>query len=357
MLAKINKITSWRALILIALIGFIVFFSGLNNPFQSDDKLQIVNNIPVHSIANIRLFFEGGTFYNGQGSAPLNGAYYRPLMTTVFSVLYTLFGAHPVYYHVLQLMLCIGSSIILYLFFRYSFKPAIALFLALLFLVHPIDSQVVFAIPSMQDALFFFFGILAIWQLIRFNSVKSLIFVAVCLFLSLLAKETAILFAVMALLYLFWWNRNRLYTFIGVMVLPLTLWLILKINAVGFSSNSHNAPVEGLKLAGRLYNAPSIVLFYISKFIFPWRLASAYYWTHPKFTVRYFLIPLIIDLILIAVFVYIGFVIGKRASKAQYFTYNFFGIWAALGLLLTLQIIPIDMTACETWFYFPMAGV
>jgi hypothetical protein len=64
MLARLNRIKTWQAAIIIAVIGFAVFFTGLASPFQGDDLLQIVNNVPVHSIKNIKLFFEGGTFYN-----------------------------------------------------------------------------------------------------------------------------------------------------------------------------------------------------------------------------------------------------------------------------------------------------
>src|SRR5665213_1777591 len=201
MLAKLNKITSWQAGLIIAVLGFAFYFTGLTNSFQGDDVYQIVNNVPVHSITHIKLFFEGGTFYNGHGLAPLSGVYFRPLMMTVFSLLYTLFGPHPIYFHLFQLALCIGSSIILYLFFRYSFKPALALSLSLVFLLHPLNSQVAYAIPSMQDALFFFFGILALYLLLRLKSVRSLLLVAACLFLSLLSKESGLLFTSMALLY------------------------------------------------------------------------------------------------------------------------------------------------------------
>src|SRR6266550_635536 len=109
-LAKINKLTAWQAAIIIAVIGFAVFFTGLKNPFIGDDIDQIVDSIPVHSIANLPLFFEGSTFYMGQGLAPLGGVYYRPLMITVFSLIYTLFGPHPVFFHLFQLTLIIASS-------------------------------------------------------------------------------------------------------------------------------------------------------------------------------------------------------------------------------------------------------
>jgi hypothetical protein len=357
MLAKLNKITAWQGSLIIAITGFSVFFTGLTSPFRDDDFTQIVNNVPVHSISHIRLFFEGGTFYIGKGLAPLNGVYYRPLMTTIDSLLYTIFGPHTLAFHLLQLLLYVSSAIILYFVFKYSFKPTLALILALIFLVHPLNSQVVYAIPSMGDALCFFFGILALWILLRFKSVRSLFPVAACLFLAMLSKEEAVVFIFMSLIYLFWFNRERLYAFIGIMVIPICLYLALRINAVGLNAHESVAPIDNLNLLGRLFTAPSIVLLYITKFIFPWKLATAYYWVHPNFSVRHVLFPLVIDLAVVGGFVYMGALLHKRFSKAQYYTYLFLAIWAALGLLIYLQIIPLDMTVFETWFYFAMAGV
>ncbi len=354
---KLNKIKNWQASVIIAVVGLAVYCSGLTNPFQGDDSMQIVNNVPVHSIAHIRLFFEGSTFYTGNGLAPLSGTYFRPLMTTVFSLLYTLFGPHPFYFHFLQLLLCIGSAIILYLFFRFSFKPALALLLALIFLVHPLNSQVAFYIPNMQDALFFFFGILALYLLIRFKSVKSLFLVALCLLLCLLSKESGILFVIMSLVCLFWYDRKRLYAFMGIMVLPIIAYVIVRIHAVGVFTNPGAAPIDSLGLAGRLMTAPSIMLFYVSKFIFPWKMASDYFWVYPRFSFTHVLVPLIIDLCVIGAVVYVGMLLRKKVAKARHYTYMFFGIWAAIGLLMCLNIIPLDTTASVPWFYFSMAGV
>ncbi|MEO8104927.1 MAG: tetratricopeptide repeat protein [Candidatus Saccharibacteria bacterium] len=349
---------NWQAAILIVLVGFAVFFTGLSNPFQGDDGSQIVNNVPVHSISNVPLLFKGGTFYDGQGQTKLKGSYYRPLMMTVFSVIYTLFGAKPVYFHIFQLLLGVGSACILYLFFRYSFKPALALFLALIFLVHPLNSQVMYAIPTMQDALFFFFGILGLWLLVRFNSMISLWLVALSLLLSLLSKETGVIFVILGLIYLFWWDRKRLYPFVFIMMLPVSLWLLLKSNAVGISAkNTYNAPIDFLSLSQRLMNAPLILALYVVKFVFPVQLASIYYWVYPSFSIKHFLLPLILDLGVGAIIVYAAVQLRKRATKAQFITFLFFGIWAAIGLAAHLQIIALDMTASESWFYPSMAGV
>ena len=161
MLAKINKLKNWQVALIFLVLGFAVFFSGLMNSFQGDDLPQIVDNPVVHSISHIEIFFEGSTFYNGGGIAPLSGVYYRPLMTTAFSVIYTIFGAHPFYFHLFQLFLGIGSVFLLYLVFCYFISPTLSLVLSLIFLVHPLNSQVVFAIPWMQDTLFSFLGY---WQ-------------------------------------------------------------------------------------------------------------------------------------------------------------------------------------------------
>lgn len=355
MVEKINRLKNWQAALLIALMGFAVYSIGLANSFEGDDFGQIINNTAVHSIMNIGKFFESGT-YAGNGVNSLSGTYYRPLMTTVFSIIYTVFGPHPFYFHLFQLLVCIGSAIILYLFFRYSFKPPLALFLSLVFLTHPIDSQTVYAIPSMQDALFFFFGILGVYLLVRYRSIRSLVCVALCLFLSLLAKESAMLFVIMSLIYLFWWNRKRFLTFLGIVLVPVGLWLLLRIHAVGVFSNPAGGPIDRLGLAGRLFTSPSIMLFYITKFVYPWKLASTYYWTYPTYSTSHFLFPLLIDLTVVVLIIYVASIIRKKAPKSMLYTYLFFAIWGAIGLGLLLQIVPLDMTACETWFYFPMVG-
>lgn len=150
------RLSSLKSSLIIVTIGFVAFSSGLNNPFMGDDLKQIVENVPVHSISNLWLFFSSSTFYVQGAASPLQGVYYRPLMSTVFSLLYNVFGPQPFYFHVLQLALGVASASILYLVFRYSFNTITSLCLALIFLVHPLNSQVIYAIANMQDVLFFF---------------------------------------------------------------------------------------------------------------------------------------------------------------------------------------------------------
>lgn len=350
-------LTSTVASVIIFAVGFAVFFTGLKNPFMGDDDSQIVNNPVVHSLIHLPLFFAGSTFYNGGGITPLDGSYYRPIMTTTYSLLYTFFGSNTFFYHALQLMLVMGSAILLFLFLRYFIKPIWALAIALIFLVHPANSQVVYAIPSMGDALFFFFGMLAMWTLVRYESEESLWGVTAWLVLSLLSKEAGMLFVITAILYLFWFDRKRLSAFIGILTLPLIVYFILKIYAVGLLHHVDNGPINRLGLGGRLLTAPSVLLFYVTKFVFPAKLASGYFWTYPTFSVQHVLIPLIIDLAVVALVFYLAVLVRKKGTHAQYLAFLFFAAWAGISLISYLQIVPFDFTASETWFYFPMAGI
>ena len=362
MLDRVKKSSNLLNICLIILVGFGAYFRGLRNQFLGDDSYQIVVNPVVHSISNIRLFFEGGTFYNVNqipGKGPLVGTYYRPLMTTVFSTLYTVFGAHPFYFHLLQLLLFIGSSLLLFLILRYILSPSLSLFLTLIFLVHPINSQIVFALASMQDTLCLFFGMFALWTALKFTSIKSLVVVVVSLLLAMFSKESSIVFILVVGLLLYWFGqRKRFYSFIAFMIVPIVVYLTLKIHAVGlFGTTSGNAPIDRLSLAGRLLTTPSILQFYIFKLLSPFKLAATYYWTYPTFSFRHVLIPLVADLLFLAVFVYLGIVVRRRAPKNVFFMYLFFAVWFIAGMMLIVQIIPLDMTACEAWFYMPMIGL
>lgn len=350
---KLESLKSWQVASIILVIAFVVFFSGLGGGFQGDDTDQIVKNTAVHSLSNIGLFFRSSTFWNGE---TLVGDFYRPMMTTSFSFVYTFFGANPIAYHVFQLLIIAAGSFVLYLFLKSIFRPSVALFLSLIFLVHPINSQVAFSIPSMQEPLMFIFGISALYVLSRAQTMKNIVISSMLLFLSLLSKETAVVFVAVSALYVFLNNRERTWTFIKAVALPFILFLLLRISSVGFKNIAQSAPVDFLSFGERMIMIPSMIVFYITKFIFPKDLATSYYWTYKTFTFDGFLVPLIISLVCLAGFIYVGLLIYKKNDKKIFNAYIFFAAWAMIGLLPYMQIIALDMTACETWFFASITG-
>lgn len=348
---KLKQLGATQALLVLAGLGLVVFAVGLASPFQGDDNQQIVDSPPVHSLGHLGTLFSSSTFYNGQ---QLTGSYYRPLMTTAYAVIYSLAGPHPWAFHLVQLAVCIVAAWLFYLILRRFIGPGLSLAFAAVFLIHPLNSQVALAIPSLQDALLGVFGFFGLWLVINRPERRWQLMAAAALLFALLAKETGIVMALLAAAYLWLFDRKRLKSFGLMMLVALAIYAVLRINALGFGfANNGIAPIDHLTLAQRLLTLPSILVFYLGKLLLPWNLATRYYWTQPGFSLTGVLVPLIISAAAIGWAVWAG----RRVYSNQGRAVAWFGLWIGLGLLPYLQLVPLDMTACANWFYLPLAGI
>ncbi len=91
----LKRLLKYPILLLVGL-GFLVYANILPNQFVLDDPSQITGNPAVQSIKNIPSLFLGSSFGGGKNLA---GLYYKPIMTTAYTILYTLFGPHPFFFH------------------------------------------------------------------------------------------------------------------------------------------------------------------------------------------------------------------------------------------------------------------
>jgi tetratricopeptide (TPR) repeat protein len=171
----------------------------------------------------------------------------------------------------------------------------------------------------------------------------------------MLSKETGILFVVISLIYMGLTNKKRFWTLVWLSALLLAVYLPLKIHAVGVAFEAHNAPIQEISLLQRIINIPEMLMFYITRFVFPLGLAQAYYWQEGTITFRHFFLPLAFDFVVILAM----FVIGKKIvgkDKRLFMVYLFFGVWLLAGLAMHMQVVPLDMTVSESWFYFSSIG-
>jgi tetratricopeptide (TPR) repeat protein len=351
-----TTLTNKKAFLIIFILGIIVFSNSIFNNFIGDDFFQIVNNIPVHSIKNIPTFFTGGTFYSGEAQRQV-GVYYKPLLNIIFSLIYTIFGPSVYPFHLFQIFLHILNACLLFLFLKHFFKKPLSLILSLIFLVHPINSEAVFYISGTQEPLFFFFGILALLILSNSESKKYLLFSGVLLFLSLLSKETGILFFFVALVYTFIFNRKSFLALLGLSIAPVIFYFLLRTNAVGIFTAPSSSSIAKLTLLGRFLNMPAMMFFYIKTFLFPLNLAYFYQWVYKQASFSHFVSPLIIDFGFLVTLLYFAVIIFKRHLQRFFMIYTIFGLWFLIGLLFHLQILPLDLTVSERWFYFPVVGL
>jgi len=147
----------WFALIVIALAAFVVYSNTWRCPFVFDDIHSIVENTGIRDLSN---FSSPGRFFDS-----------RAVVNFTFALNYK-FGRLDVFgYHLVNILIHILNGFVVYflalsifdtdrLLFRHSQLPIMALFAALIFVAHPIQTQAVTYIVQRYASLaaFFYMG-------------------------------------------------------------------------------------------------------------------------------------------------------------------------------------------------------
>ncbi len=344
-----------KYLYLIILIGVIVYFPIFFNGFVWDDFYFIINNPQVHQLNLIALF--GHNDFN-------SGPFYRPIPAVYFAFIYTLAGNHAFLYHLFQLILHIVGTSLLFIFLCTFFSEYIAFFLALIFLVHPINVESVAYIGSTQSELYFIPGITALLLAKeKYLSPKKFYLILFLLLLSTLTKEIGFLFFILVIAYrlLYQLGNSKKFTIAAIFMLAFYLCLRIFYSGVTYSMAT-TIPIASLSLPQRLINIPSILLFYLKTFFFPLSLSIWQFWIVKTANINTFILPLILCALFITILIYLGYSLIEKLKKHKegnlYFNmYLFFSLWFILGMGPLLQIVPLDMTVADRWFYFPIVGL
>src|SRR5258708_2133763 len=326
-------------------------------------------------------------------------------MPIAYTILYSLFGPKPFFFHFLQVSLHILNTVLLYcilsmLFGKYHPKDEIIpkvdekewkslsrrqrkkhkrmlygavakaslvpdlktnllpFFLSLIFLVHPINTETVVNISDLDDTLFLFFGMLGFYLILKkgIGGYKQLLLICASLFFSLLSKETGIAFILILLFYVWQFHKKQFVSYLLANTVIVSLYLFLRLIVANLNFNNHAlVPIGNQNLSHRLLSLPKILLFYIKTFLFPKDLAVGQYWVVKEASFLQFLLPYLIVLIVFSVLTFFAFMLKKR--DAQLFKlYLFFLVWFIIGLGIHSQIVPVDFTVADHWFYFPIVG-
>ena len=370
MFAFLSKLKTKHFIWISIIFGFVVFFPTFFNGFVWDDEEQIVNNGAIQNISNLPSFFLGSTFNTG-GQAGMAGLYYKPLMPTAFALINSVFGLRPFFFHCFQICLHILNSLLVFYLFKYffiKFKQVnlLAFVLSLIFLIHPLNSETAVYLSAYQDVLFFLFGSLGLLLLINPGEILptkikcqnlNIFLCFFCLLMSLLGKETGILFIVVFWLFLLFWRKDKTVNYSMFMFIIIVIYSFLRFGlAKVYFTSHHIMPIMQADLPTRLQTLPKIIWYYLQNFFFPNNLAISQHWVVYQINFQDFYLPLILILSFFSGLIF--FLIYLYQSKSTYTeSYLFFLLWFILGLGLHSQIFPIDMTVADRWFYFPAVGL
>lgn len=338
-------------LIIFFIFGIIIFGHSLSNSFVGDDLGYI--NHPYIQNFKVEKFFVGSSADLG-GSSFVSGQFYRPLMLFTLSSIYVVFQKNVFFYHFIQLLFCVGNAFLVFLLLKKFSSNMIAFMGGLIFLVHPINSENVLYISNFQDVLFLFFGLLGFFFFSqKKSSNKNAILAFFFLFLSLLAKETGLLFVLIYFIYQLLFAKSNKTKWFLIYLSLFVCYFILRtgVAQVGFSKTILS-PISTLPLNKRILLFPSIFSYYIETIIYPKNLAIAQTWIISTKIFIDYLITLFSGVIIL--FLTIWF---YKKSRKYFNEFLFFLLWFLLGLVPHVQIIPLEMTVADRWFYFSFVGL
>lgn len=260
---------------ILAICTFIVYWPSIHGGIIMDD-VKHITRFDLRSLHGLwRIWFDLGAT-----------SQYYPLLHSAFWLEYKLWGDGVTGYHVVNILLHIGSAWLLTAILRQLRIPG-AWFGGFLFALHPLAVESVAWISEQKNTLSTFFYLAAAFDYLRFDESRHarLYRRAVVFFvLALLSKSvTGTLPA--ALLAVFWWQRGRLDTErdlkpmapllgIGAAMGLFTAWVERTyIGAAG--------PDFDLSFGSRLIVAGRVVWFYLGKIFWP----SGYLFVYPRWNV------------------------------------------------------------------------
>jgi len=338
-------------LIILSLVIIACYANTLGNPFLWDDEVIIVGNPFIRSWTNLKHIFTTDIF----GTDATKGKFYRPLHAASYIIDYKIWKLNPVGYHIHGIALhMINAGLVFYLLLWLGLKKNTSFLTALVFAVHPANSEAICNMSGRGDLLSLLFMIVALLLFMRALKGKAILFLysVICFVLALLSKESAIVlpFIIVSYTYLFkkqaFKKRNVKQFFISIFTLT-SVYILIRLFYLNSSGVATLSIIKDASLYERLLTVPRILYTYIGLLLLPHDLHMEYLFLE-KSTSPY--IHLGVPLLLLSIWLIL------RHIKPSKYTL-FFMLWFFIGLGPFYNVVlPLASTVREHWVYAPGIG-
>ncbi len=282
--------------LVLAAIAFALYINTVKNGYVFDDVSVITANYHTQKgVEAIPLIFKSSYragYWIGDDEL------YRPLSLAVFAVQWELWPDNPAPAHMTNILAYALLAFLLYFFLRKllrDYHPMIPFLATLIFTAHPIHTEVVANIKSLDELLSSLLIVSTLILILRYldeKSTPSLVVGLVLFFLSFLAKESAITILAVIPLMLYCFRQyplQKILTTSAVFVLPAAAYLLIRRSILGSVTASKpfvlvdNLLVGAPDFAHRLSTAMVIMGKYMSLLFFPHPLSCDY--SFPQFPI------------------------------------------------------------------------
>jgi len=374
---SLNK--SIAAIVLFA-FGLLLYANTLKHQYAQDDAIVIYDNMyTTQGIAGIGGLLKYDTFFGffkEEGKAALvSGGRYRPLTPIMFAVEWQLFDRNPMVGHLINILLYGLLGILIFyaldsLLINYQDHLLIAFGASLVFIAHPIHTEVVANIKGRDEIVSMIASVAALYLVLKkvdLGKNSYSIMGAAILFLGLLSKENAITFLAIIPFSLYFFRGKSILKSISLslpLVAAAVLFIAIRTMVLGFDfggtpSELMNNPY--IKIEGAQYvpfdlgEKFATIFFTLGKYMqllfFPHPLTHDYYPRHIE--MMQFSDPAV----LISVFMYlilIGFaILGWK--KKQLLSYSILFYLSSLSIVSNI-VFPIGTNMSERFLFMPSLG-
>lgn len=271
---------------IVAAVGLVLYINTLGHQFALDDYSLILENKSTQKgFAGLKEIFK--TTYRF-GYVLTGDELYRPLSKAIFAIQWELAPKNPFPGHLINILLyALTGFVMMRVLMNYLQSVSIAFIASLLFIAHPIHTEVVANIKSLDEILALLFNLLTlncIYLHSKKNSVKYLLYSFACFFLALLSKESSITFLAVFVLAWFFFQKESWSVFMkptGAIALSLVIFMLIRKSVTGGAvsltpSAADNLIMSAPDAAHRFATAVYIFGLYILKLIIPHPLAFDY---------------------------------------------------------------------------------
>lgn len=338
-----------------------VYSKTFEHDFALDDDVVFLNNRFVQKgIKALPDIVSHGFLYGYNGK---NDQSYRPLVTANFAIDRTLFGNKPGVHHKLNALYYAILCCILFNFLQILFQNNqvwITFWISLLFVLHPIHTEVVANIKGRDDLLHGIFLLLSFTALLKYHDRKEITQLIAGLFtyfLALLCKEIAVTFIALLPLTLWFFREielKRLFTLTGYVGVILIAYLLIRngiLDTIAFEEKMsviNNGIAAASNPAERYATTLFIFAHYIKLLIFPSPLTWDY--SYPHFPIVNFSNTTVILSLIVLLVIGVASVWGIRTKNKYAFAFLFFII--SFSIVSNFFVL-IGATLGERFLFFP----
>lgn len=371
----------WALRLSILSLSILLYVNTIGHEYTQDDAIVIYDNMfTTDGVSGISGLLKYDTFYGffkEEGKANLvSGGRYRPLTPIMFAIGWQLFGDNPLVGHIWNILYYALIGLLIFeLIRRFNKKKGIdwtmiGFLSALLFIAHPVHTEVVANIKGRDEIITLLFSLIslyAIWKSIDSKKMMWQITAAIAMFLACMAKENAVTYLAIIPLTLWYFKDLSILQSAKATMAPLIgflLFLAIRTSVLGF--NFGDAPNElmnnpFLKVVNGSYIPFSTseflatVLFTLGKYIqllfFPHPLTHDYYPRHIEI-MNFGDITVWLSIIMYMCLIIFA-IIGIR--KKTIVSYGILYFLATISIVSNI-VFPIGTNMSERFLFMPSIG-